>query len=101
MNFSLSPDAYDDLDEIDAWVSEHFGPTFAEKTHARLFDEFELLTEFPQMGRQRPEISSRPIRFFFSSHYWIIYEPNLELGVPLIIHRVVHAARDLYGLGLG
>jgi len=49
------------------------------------------------MGLQRPEISPRPIRFLFSGHYWIVYEPD----IPLIIHRIIHAARDLSDQDLG
>jgi len=51
MSFRIAPDAYDDLGEIDDWVTEHFGPSFAASTHAKLFAEFELLVDFPQMGR--------------------------------------------------
>ena len=36
------------------------------------------------MGIQRPEVTSRPVRFFSSGLNWIIYEP----GDPLLIHRV-------------
>jgi plasmid stabilization system protein ParE len=97
MRFRVAPDAYDDLSQIDDWVSEHFGPSYAAKTRASLFAQFEMLTDFPHMGQQRTDISSRPIRFFFSAHYWIVYEPD----VPLIIHRVIHAARDLSNQNLG
>jgi plasmid stabilization system protein ParE len=97
VRFRVAPDAYDDLCQIDDWVTEHFGTSYAAKTRTRLFAQFELLVDYPQMGLQRPDISSRPIRFLFSGHYWIVYEPD----IPLIIHRIIHAARDLSDQGLG
>jgi len=97
VRFRVAPDAYDDLGQIEDWVSEHFGPLYAAKTHASLFAQFEMLVDFPHMGLQRPDISSRPIRFLFSGHYWIVY----ELDIPLIIHRIIHAARDLSDQDLG
>jgi len=48
------------------------------------------------MGPARPDITSRPVRFFVSSPNWIVYEP----GDPLLIHRIFPAAQDIHTLGL-
>ena len=84
------------IHDIDDWVFEHFGPDLADRTQAKLYDTFDLLTEFPQMGHLRPDIESRPVRFLAVSPYWIVYQP----GTPLLIHRIYHAARDLNRLSL-
>jgi len=84
------------IHDIDDWVFEHFRPDLADRTQAKLYDTFDLLTEFPQMGHLRPDIESRPVRFLALSPYWIVYQP----GTPLLIHRIYHAARDLNRLSL-
>lgn len=91
MSFRVLSAALDDLEEIDEWVTDQFGPSFAAKTHVRLFADFALLDNMPQLGRRRPDITDRPVRFFISTQYWIVYEP----ATPLLIHRIIHTARDL------
>jgi plasmid stabilization system protein ParE len=96
VKYRVLPDAQLDIHDIDDWVVEHFGTDLADSTQAKLYDTFDLLTEFPEMGRLRPDIESRPVRFFLLKPYWIVYQP----GTPLLIHRIYHAARDLNRLKL-
>ena len=96
MKFQLLHAALDDLDSIYSWVTEHFGPVAAASTYERLFSEFALLADFPRLGRERPEITARPLRFFLSGHYWIVYEAES----PLLIHRLLHPARDMESIEL-
>jgi len=91
MSFRLLPPALDDLDELEEWIEEHFGPDFVTKTHNGLIDDFQRLVKFPRLGRLRPDITEESLRFFRSGHYYIVYRP----GSPLLIHRIVHTARDL------
>jgi len=95
MKFRVLKSATRDLAEIDQWVNEHFGSSFAFDTANELFKTFELLANFPQMGTLRPDVDSRAVRFFFHHPYWISYS-QCE---PLLIRRVYHAARDLRRLG--
>jgi plasmid stabilization system protein ParE len=95
VTYRLLPAAIDDLDDIDLWTIEHFGVSVADKTQAKLFATFSLLAASPQLGHQRPDVTTRPVRFFSLSPFWIIYEP----ASPLLIHRVFHSARDLTRLG--
>jgi plasmid stabilization system protein ParE len=53
-------DAQHDIQELSDWVVEHSGPDFADKTEARLYDTFDLLTQFPQMGCLRADIEGPP-----------------------------------------
>lgn len=96
MNYRVLPSAQQDIHEIDDWVFEHFGPELANRTQTKLYDTFDLLTEFPHMGHPRPDIESRPVRFLALKPYSIVYQP----GTPLLIHRIYHAARDLKRLSL-
>jgi len=91
MKYRVLPDAQADLEEIDDWVLENFGPAFADQTQGKLYGTFEILTNFPHMGQMRPDVTSHPVRFFSLKPYWIVY----ETGTPLLIHRVYHSARDL------
>jgi plasmid stabilization system protein ParE len=91
MSFRLLPPAIDDLDDLENWVEENFGPDLAAKTHAGLIEDFRRLVDFPLMGRRRPDITKESLRFFRSGHYYIVYRP----GSPLLIHRIIHTARDL------
>jgi plasmid stabilization system protein ParE len=91
MNLRILPAAIQDLDEIDSYLGETFGKSTAAQVSAKLFHIFQLLDDFPDMGRSRQDVTSQPIRFFLVKPYWILYEP----GNPLTIHRVFHAARDL------
>lgn len=90
MKYRVSRSARSDLQEIDQWVLEHFGASFADKTFDRLASTFRALTDFPNMGKQIPQISLTS-RFFLEAPYWIMYLP----GKTLVIQRVYHAARDL------
>jgi len=91
MKYILAAAAYDDLDGIEDWVLSNFGVRAAIKAQRDLIEIFRLLVIFPEMGIARPELTVRPVRFFATSHHWIIYEP----GSPTIIHRIFPAARDI------
>jgi plasmid stabilization system protein ParE len=91
VKFKVLPRAQNDIDAIDDWVIENFGVPFANKTIAQLYDTFERLTAFPQMGSVRPDIDRRHVRYFLLKPYWIVYQS----GTPLLVHRVYHSARDL------
>jgi plasmid stabilization system protein ParE len=91
MKYRVLPRAQQDIRDIDDWVLENFGPGYADKTAADLYDTFDLLADYPQMGIARPDLDKRPVRFFLFKPYWIVYKP----GTPLEIHRVYHSARDL------
>ena len=96
MRVRILPAALDDLIDIDKYVSGNFGRDKADQTYMRLFQMFNQLTEFPGMGRPRPDVTDRAVQFFLLKPYWIIYEP----GMPLLILRIYHAARSLKHLDL-
>jgi plasmid stabilization system protein ParE len=91
MRVQLLPSAQRDLREIEVWVTENLGAGFTARTYAGFFKTFQLLADFPEMGRPRGDLTDEPLRFFLRKPYWIDYQP----GSPVLIHRVYHAARDL------
>jgi plasmid stabilization system protein ParE len=91
MTYRILAAALADLAEIDNYVLAEFGEAAANKASERLFDAFEHLAEFQQMGRLRRDVTPLRTRFFHLEPCWIIYSE----GSPLLIHRVVHGSRDL------
>jgi toxin ParE1/3/4 len=88
----FSPEATADLAEIGAYIARD------DPKRARSFvDELEAhcagLTEYPAMGRARPELAlglrSKP-----HGHYVIFYTPGAD---KLRIERILHGARDVEG----
>ncbi len=54
-----------------------------------IFDRFELLTEQPRMGRNRPEFGEG-VRSFVVASYLIYYRHDGDI----LIARVLHGRRD-------
>ncbi|HEX4155929.1 MAG TPA: type II toxin-antitoxin system RelE/ParE family toxin [Acidobacteriaceae bacterium] len=91
MTLRILPAALADLKDIDNWTAERFGEAIASRVQDDLFTTMQLLADFPQMGRTRPDVTGRPVRFFSHWPYWIIY----SMGSPLRVHRILHAVQDL------
>lgn len=89
----LSPAADRDLTAIVEWIAADNplaarGFVVAVETCAR------SLGEHPQMGTERPEIASPPVRFLplRGFPYVVVYTPK---RTPPLILRILHGARDL------
>jgi toxin ParE1/3/4 len=88
--YSLTSRADVDLDEIIEYIASD-NVDAALSVDYRFTQIFEMLTENPKIGRDRPEIESG-IRSFPEGSYLILYR---LLAGEVIIVRVLHAARDL------
>lgn len=64
----------------------------ADRIEAQLFDLFETLSRFPNLGHRRLDITSRLVLFFPSKSFVVVYQPTEE---RVVVHAVLHAARDL------
>lgn len=89
MKVHILPAALADLDDIDSYLIENFGVRRANEAHTKLFETFSLLSEFPNLGHPRPDITLKPVRFFHLKPCWIVY----EAAGQIIVHRVYHASR--------
>ena len=94
--FTISPEARDDLDHIHAYISGD-NPDAADDVLESAFSTFENLSRMPSMGREREFKSSQlsGLRSFTIQgfrNYLIFYREN-QNGIEVV--RVVHAARNL------
>lgn len=85
-----------DIDEIWDYLYELAGEQVADRYIGRINEIFELLSEYPYLGRARPDIALR-IRSYSvpRTPYIILYYPR-DYGVE--ISRVFDSRRDLSDL---
>src|SRR2546426_12044880 len=87
---SLCEQAEDDLAEIWAFIAID-NDRAAEKTVAKIRSACQLLSEFPGVGPQRPEIL-RGLRSFPVGNYIIFYRPATH-GID--VARIIHGKRNV------
>jgi toxin ParE1/3/4 len=89
-----TPEAYGDLEEIWQYLASEGSEAVADG----MLDLFEarcsLLSDFPEMGRQRPEFGSS-VRSLSVGSYLIFYRPFKD-GIEVL--RVLHGAQDIRSL---
>ena len=54
-------------------------------------DAFARLSRNPRMGRLRPDLTARDLRFWIVRRYLIAYDPNTK---PMTVMMVVHGMRN-------
>jgi plasmid stabilization system protein ParE len=90
MKAIVSEEAQGDLDEMDAWLTENWGPLAAASIIEAVLDKIELLSDMPLSGTPRPEFGDA-VRFVTTGRYVIYYEADER---KLLILRILHAAQD-------
>lgn len=88
--FALHPEAFDDLDEIRAYIAED-SPDASDRVVTEIFDTIRGLVRFPQQGYRRPSLTTRPLRFALVHEYVIAYVPD---KTPLLVLAVFHGRRS-------
>jgi toxin ParE1/3/4 len=91
MSYKLTNEAAKDLESILLDGMGRFGMNVATDYHQKLFQVFELLAQFPEMSRERVELSP-PVRIHPVGSHIIIYQ--LQANQNIIIVRVRHAHED-------
>lgn len=86
----VSPEAEADLDEMEAWLTENWGPLAAANVIEAALKRIAALAEMPRAGAQRPEFGEA-VRFVTSGRYVIYYE---VVGERLTVLRILHGARN-------
>jgi plasmid stabilization system protein ParE len=61
--FALHPEAYDDIDEIRAYIADD-NPDAADRMVNELFERIRLLTQFPNQGFRRANFTPLPCASF-------------------------------------
>lgn len=88
--YRLHQKAREDLDRIWRYLAEEATPATANKLEDEFFHTFALLATQPGMGFQRPNLTSRPLRFRIMREYLIAYAAEHH---PLFIVAVIHGRR--------
>ncbi len=88
--FRLHPLAANDITEIWEYVAEH-NPPAARRVREEIPGRIRAPVSFPNQGRKRPDLTSRPLRFILVREYLIAYAP---LENPLWVIAVIHGRRS-------
>jgi toxin ParE1/3/4 len=92
--FVLTAAARADLGEIAAFIRQD-SPEAAKRVIKSLQEAMGRLAERPGMGHFREDLTHQPLRFWPVYSYLILYSPETR---PLLVLRVLHAARDVQSL---
>jgi len=93
-HFVLSEQAQDDLLGIAENLADLIGQDAGEVIFDRLYAAADLLAEFPEMGRWRPDLDPG-IRSFPIEEYLILY--RIEESVIVVV-RITRQAQDVFRL---
>jgi len=91
----LTASAARDLEELDAYITEHDSPVAAEYVLGKIEEKVKSLSEFPERGVYPQELSSLGIRDYreiFFKPYRIIYR---VIKNTVYIFLIVDGRRDL------
>ncbi len=89
-DFRVLPQVADDIFEIWRFIAED-NIEAANRVETEIWDAFAELAKFPEMGYQRPALTSHPLRMWVIRAYVIAYAPEER---PLLIVAVLHGKRS-------
>lgn len=89
--YELTEVAEEDLMDLRGRVIETNGRKVAKRIIGELDETLTRLSDFPGMGRARPDLTDEPVYFFPFYSWLVIYEPET---IPLKILRIASAYRD-------
>lgn len=90
-SYVITGPAKRDIEELAVYIGERFGVSVLDQVETRLYRLFERLAEFPESGRERPELWPPPYRFVPFGPSLVAFRGDVE---PLQIIRVRRAAQD-------
>lgn len=88
--FELHPGAAQDITEIWEFIAED-SPLAARRVREEILEAIRKLVPFPQQGHERPDLTSKPLRFHTIREYLIAYAPHEK---PLLVISVLHGRRN-------
>lgn len=92
--FELTRSALADIDELWSFIAED-SVEAADRVADAILDACALLAERPLVGHTRQDLTPRPLLFWSSGKYLIVYRPETT---PLRIVAVFHGSRDVASL---
>ena len=88
--FQLHPGAARDITEIWEFIGED-SVASAARFREEILESLHKLTNFPNQGHTRPDLTSRPLRFQTVREYLIAYAPDEK---PLLVVGIIHGRRN-------
>ena len=88
--YAFHPDAEADLTEIWEYIAAD-DVNAADRLIEEIEDGLNKIARFPNLGRRRPDLTSRPLRFLRVRDYLIAYAPGRR---PLWIIAIIHGVRS-------
>lgn len=88
--YAFHPEALGDLNEIWEFIGAN-NPDAADRTIAEILSAIRELVSFPNRGRRRADLTSRPLRVIVVGEYLIAYAPDEK---PLWVVAVLHGRRS-------
>jgi plasmid stabilization system protein ParE len=88
--YVLHPEALRDLEDIWEYIAQD-NPDAADRVIDELFNALDTLAASPRVGLRRPDLTSRPLRFWPVRSYLIAYVPEEQ---PLEVVAVLHGRRS-------
>ncbi len=89
--YELSPEAFQDLQDIWDYITED-NPDAADRIQDEIIVDCESLVKTPGKGHVREDLTDKPVLFWPVRSYLIVYRPKTK---PLQIVGVLHGSRDI------
>jgi toxin ParE1/3/4 len=88
--FVLHPEAYTDIDELWEYIAvDNIGA--ADRVREEIYETIGDLVAFPYQGHERPDLTTRPLRFQSVRDHLIAYAPEEK---PLLVIALLHGRRN-------
>jgi plasmid stabilization system protein ParE len=84
------PEAETDLNDIWDFIAQD-NPAAADRVTEEIVAAIETLANSPRIGHRRPDLTSRPLRFWLVRNYLVAYAPEEK---PLWVIAVIHGSRN-------
>ncbi len=91
MNYKLSYEAQNDIEDIWLYTFENWSLEQADRYYQLIFDEIEYLTRNPSSGKEYTHVRKGYFRSKVKSHF-VFYKVTLE-GIEII--RILHQEMDI------
>ncbi len=93
-DYVLTPLAKADIFDIWSYIADN-NEGAADRVEQAIYDACEFVAEGPMRGHTRPDLTTRPVRFWTLTrypNYSVVYRPET---VPLQIVAVLHGKRNI------
>lgn len=90
LGFDLHPLAAQDITDIWEFIAAD-NALAAQRVREEILNAIRRLVAFPHQGHERPDLTSRPLRFSLVHEYLIAYAPE---ETPLWVVAVLHGRRS-------